>query len=253
MLCQCFVTVGKHLEFQPVLTGTAVLNQVTVIAFDLDDTLWPCMPTIHRAEETLYQWLEEHYPRITERLDPEQMVAYRREFSTRSQHYAVDMTAMRCDFLEHLGDIHDYDGEQVSKQGFDIFFEARQQVEFYDDVLPCLHRLKQKFRLGSITNGNASIQHVGLGDLIEHAVSASDLMVAKPDRLIYQHLAERFEASPDEIVYVGDHPVYDVVGALDAGYHAVWVNRENLTWPHHSPPPDYEIADLHQLEVLLSD
>ena len=69
---------------------------------------------------------------------------------------------------------------RFGNRGFDIFFEARQQVEFYDDVLPCLHRLKQKFRLGSITNGNASVPHVGLGDLIEHAVSASDLMVAKP-------------------------------------------------------------------------
>lgn len=88
-----------------------MIRQVTVIAFDLDDTLWPCMPTIRRAEELLYQWLGEHYPRITEQFDPDQMLAYRREFSGREQHYAVDMTAMRSDFLQHLGEIHDYDGE----------------------------------------------------------------------------------------------------------------------------------------------
>ena len=230
-----------------------MIRQVTVIAFDLDDTLWPCMPTIRRAEELLYQWLGKHYPRITEQLDPDQMLAYRREFSGREKHYAVDMTAMRCDFLQHLGEIHDYDGEQVARNGFDIFFEARQQVEFYDDVLPCLQRLKQKYRLGSITNGNASIPHVGLDHLIEHSVSAADVMAAKPDREIYRHLAERFEVLPQEIVYVGDHPVYDVVGALEAGYHAVWVNREGVPWPHHSPAPEYEITDLHQLEALLSD
>jgi len=230
-----------------------VLNQVRVIAFDLDDTLWPCMPTIRRAEATLYRWLAQHYPRITQRFDTEEIVDYRREFTARDLRYAIDMTGMRRDFLQHLGDIHDYDGQQVSQNGFEVFFEARQQVEFYDDVLPSLQRLKRKFRLGAISNGNASIEHVGLGELIEHAVSASDLMVAKPDPLIYQHLAQRFDARPDEIVYVGDHPHYDVIGSIDAGYQAVWINREAVPWPDHLPQPDHQISDLHQLEALLSD
>jgi len=230
-----------------------VLNQVRVIAFDLDDTLWPCMPTIRRAEETLYQWLAQHYPRITQGFDTEEIVAYRREFTAREPSYAIDMTGMRRDFLHHLGEIHDYDGEQVSENGFEVFFEARQQVEFYDDVLPCLQRLKRRFRLGAISNGNASVEHVGLGDLIEHAVSASDLMVAKPDPLIYQHLAQRFDTRPEEIVYVGDHPHYDVVGSIDAGYQAVWINREAISWPQQLPQPDHQVSDLHQLEALLSD
>ncbi len=230
-----------------------MLEQVTVIAFDLDDTLWPCMPTIDHAEETLYEWLKVHYPRITERFNPTQMVDHRREFSAREQRYTVDMTAMRRDFLQHLADTHDYDGEQLTRTGFEVFFEARQQVEFYDDVLPCLQRLRRKFRLGSISNGNASIEHVGLADLIEHSVSASDLMVAKPDRLIYEHLAACFDAPPEEIVYVGDHPAYDVVGALAAGYQAVWMNRDSITWPDHLPEPDHQVTDLHQLEALLDD
>ena len=181
------------------------------------------------------------------------MVEYRREFSAQDQRYTVDMTAMRYDFLQHLGELHDYDGEQLSSNGFEVFFEARQQVEFYDDVLPCLQRLKQKFRLGSISNGNASIEHVGLAHLIEHSVSAADLMVAKPDRLIYQHLAERFEAPPEEIIYVGDHPEYDVAGSIAAGYQAVWINRDSIIWPDHLAEPDHQVADLHQLEALLND
>ncbi len=241
----------KHLESLPALNGTAVLNRISVIAFDLDDTLWPCIPTIHRAEGILYRWLAQYYPRVTESYSAEEMIAYRREFSASEPRYAVDMTAMRCDFLQHLGKLHDYDGETLSRNGFEVFFEARQQVEFYDDVLPCLQRLKQKYRLGSITNGNASVQHVGLDHLIEHAVSATDLMVAKPDPLIYRHLAQRFETSPEQIVYVGDHPVYDVIGSLDAGYQAVWINRENLAWPHHSPAPIHQISNLYQLEELL--
>lgn len=230
-----------------------MFDQVTVIAFDLDDTLWPCMPTIHRAEETLYRWLQRHYPRVTDAHRAEELVELRRHFSAREPRYAVDMTAMRRDFLHQLGSRYGYDGELVSRRGFEVFFHARQQVEFYHDVLPCLRRLKRKFRLGAISNGNASIDHVGLGHLIEHAVSAAEAQVAKPDPQIFEQLAQRFETAPGEIVYVGDHPEYDVVGAAEAGYHAVWINRDRMDWPAELPSPGHEVVDLHQLEALLSD
>lgn len=229
-----------------------MLNQINVIAFDLDDTLWPCMPTIRRAEETLYRWLQRHYPRITEGYDREQLVACRREFTSREARYAIDLTGMRLDFLQHLGEMHDYDSEQLARNGFDVFFEARQQVEFYDDVLPCLRRLQRRFRLGAISNGNASVEHVGLGEFIEHAVNASDVMVAKPDPLIFQHLVKCFRVRPEEILYVGDHPHYDVAGSIDAGYQAVWVNRDGQSWPDDLPAPQHQVSDLHQLEALLA-
>ncbi len=230
-----------------------MFDQVTVIAFDLDDTLWPCMPTIHRAEDTLYRWLKRHFPRITERYGPEELVALRREFSAVEPRYAIDMTAMRRDFLQHVGSLHGYDGELLSRRGFEVFFHARQQVELYRDVLPVLRRLKKRFRLGAISNGNASVDHVGLGHLIEHAVGAAEIQAAKPDPQIFHHLAGRFEVSPGEIVYVGDHPEYDVLGAIRAGYQAVWINREQTQWPEHLPEPGHEVVDLRQLEALLSD
>ena len=229
-----------------------MLDQVTVIAFDLDDTLWPCAPTLDRAERLLYQWLGRHYPRITRSFDPSQMVEQRHRFSQREPHYRVDFTALRRDFLQHLGDSHDYDGESVSRHGFDVFFEARQMVEFFDDVLPCLQDLQQRFRLGAITNGNASVEHVGLGHLIEHSVSASEVQAAKPDPLIYAHFAERNAVDPAQIVYVGDHPAYDVVGAIEAGYHAVWINRDQMQWPEDLPEPQHQVSDLHGLEALLN-
>jgi putative hydrolase of the HAD superfamily len=58
---------------------------------------------------------------------------------------------------------------------------------------------------------------------------------------------------PDQILYVGDHPVYDVAGSLDAGFEAVWMNRDDLDWPSHLPEPQHQVRDLKQLEALLSD
>ena len=228
-----------------------MLANITIIAFDLDDTLWPCMPTIERAERVLYQWLQQHYPRITERHTAEQMVAVRKHFMTGDKRFAIDMSLMRREFLKLLAIESGYDPVEVSETGFDVFYTARQEVSFYDDVLPSLERLQDRYRLGTISNGNANVEQVGLGHLIEHAVSASDLQVAKPDKMIFHHLVERFGVSVDRVLYVGDHPAYDVVGSIEAGLQAVWINREDTVWPEDLPQPKYQISSLHELELLL--
>ena len=231
--------------------GCFVLHKITVIAFDLDDTLWPCQPTIEYAEETLYLWLSDQYPRITERYSRDQMLARRKHFMSENPHYGINMSLMRHDFLRFLAIESDYDADILDQQGFDVFFHARQQVTFYDDVMPSLERLKQQYRLGSISNGNASVEHVGLGHLFEHAVSAGDLNIAKPDQRIFHHFAERFEAEPEQVLYVGDHPHYDVVAPEAAGMPSIWINRENQNWPKELAEPRHQISDLEELEALL--
>jgi len=228
-----------------------LLDNIDIIAFDLDDTLWPCMPTIEYAEETLYQWLAQNFPRITDRYCPEDMIRIRQQFMLQDERFTIDLTLLRCEFLKQLAREAGYGSKTVSEAGFEVFYEARQQVSFYDDVLPCLQRLQSRYRLGAISNGNANVDKVGLGHLIEHSVSASELKVAKPDKLIFHDLVERFGVPANRVLYVGDHPEYDVVGPQKAGLQAILINRDNNAWPQHLQPPIYQIANLHELELLL--
>ena len=228
-----------------------MLNKVTILAFDLDDTLWPCMPVIQHAEETLYAWLSQYYPRITANHNPDQLVDLRKQFTAQDKKYSVDLSMMRYEFLKMLATDNQYDVNEVADKGFDVFYKARQQVVFYDDVFPALGRLSLKYRLGAITNGNASVEKVGLGHLIEHTVSAVDLQIAKPDKRIYQSLADRFDVPTEQILYVGDHPEYDVIGPQVAGLRAAWINREERQWPQSLPLPKYQITNLYELEALL--
>lgn len=228
-----------------------MLNKVTILAFDLDDTLWPCMPVIQHAEETLYAWLSQYYPRITANHNPDQLVDLRKQFTAQDKKYSVDLSMMRYEFLKMLATDNQYDVNEVADKGFDVFYKARQQVVFYDDVFPALERLSLKYRLGAITNGNASVEKVGLGHLIEHTVSAVDLQIAKPDKRIYQSLADRFDVPTEQILYVGDHPEYDVIGPQVAGLRAAWINREERQWPQSLPLPKYQITNLYELEALL--
>jgi len=209
------------------------------------------MPTIEYAEETLYQWLAQNFPRITDRHSPEDMIRIRQQFMLQDERFTIDLTLLRYELLKQLAREADYDSKTVSEAGFEVFYEARQQVSFYDDVLPCLQRLQLRYRLGAISNGNANVDKVGLGHLIEHSVSASELKVAKPDKLIFHDLVERFGVPANRVLYVGDHPEYDVVGPQNAGLQAIWINRENNVWPEHLQPPRYQISNLHELELLL--
>jgi len=229
-----------------------LLDDIDIIAFDLDDTLWPCMPTINYAEKMLYQWLEQNFPRITDRHDPEEMIGCRKQFMLQDERFEIDLSLLRYEFLKLLAREAGYDSKAVSEAGFEVFYEARQLVNFYEDVLPCLGRLHRRYRLGAISNGNASVDRVGLGHLIEYSINPSELKVAKPDKVIFHHLVERFGVPASRVLYVGDHPEIDVIGSQDAGLQAIWINRENYAWPEHLPKPGYQISNLHELELLLN-
>lgn len=229
-----------------------MLDNIRLVAFDLDDTLWPCMPVIHSAEVALYEWLQQNYPRITENHSPEDMVELRKDFTRRDQLFSIDLSLMRREFLRYLADRNDYHGPTVSAEAFEVFFHARQQVEFYDDVEPVLNILAENYQLGAITNGNASVHHVGLGDWMQHSTSASDVQAAKPDLRIFNHFAEQAGLPAEQILYVGDHPLNDVVAPLQAGFQAIWINRDGMEWPEEYEDPKHQISDLHQLvEVLI--
>jgi FMN hydrolase / 5-amino-6-(5-phospho-D-ribitylamino)uracil phosphatase len=39
-----------------------IIENIKAISLDLDDTLWPILPVLERAEKALLDWLGEHAP-----------------------------------------------------------------------------------------------------------------------------------------------------------------------------------------------
>ena len=228
-----------------------MFESVSVIAFDLDDTLWPCMPTIHRAEKATYQWLQQNYSRITDHYSEQALFELRREFMSRHDDYHIDLSLMRKEMLAELARQFDYPVESMVEEGFDLFYRLRHDVEFYDDVFPVMQQLRGKYQLGSISNGNASAGLTPLNEYFDFYINAADVMARKPSAKIYHAFCEYFAVQPEQCVYVGDDPEYDVAGAREAGMQTIWVNRENTPWPEDIKPAHAEISDLHQLVECL--
>lgn len=84
--------------------------------------------------------------------------------------------------------------------------------------------------LGALSNGNADIRRVGLGDYFDFALNADALGVGKPDAAAFAAALGRAGVLPVEAVHVGDNPQDDIAGALNAGMHAVWFNPTGQEW-----------------------
>jgi len=208
------------------------------------------MPVIMHAEEVSYQWLQTHLPRITQRYTIDTLRYKRKQLLQREPLLVNDLSEARRVHFRELADELDYDYDWID-EGFKVFHDARQNFTLYDDVLPVLERLKSKFHLVALTNGNADIQKTGLGDLFDRQISAADVLAAKPDPAMFQQAMQYYAVTPEQTLHVGDHEVHDIDGAHRAGIACVWVNRANLIWQATDYSADYEVSDLNCLLDLL--
>jgi putative hydrolase of the HAD superfamily len=216
------------------------------LCFDLDNTLWNIEPVIEQAERGLHQWLATEYPRITERYSIDDMRARRLAVAVRRPDLAHDFTSLRKLALGEHASEAGYPPAMV-EHAFEEFYRLRNQVEPYEDVLPALDRLRVRYRLLTLTNGNADLARIGLAHYFELQVSARAAGYAKPDARIFSVLLASAALAAEDLVYVGDEPIADIHGARSAGIDAVWINRRGAEWPAELAPPLHTVCTLHEL------
>ena len=85
------------------LASTATVNNIRIITLDLDDTLWEIHPVIRRAEQRLYEWLGENFPRITEMYTPTDLREVRSQIVIEFADRAADLTIPRPTGLGRIG------------------------------------------------------------------------------------------------------------------------------------------------------
>jgi putative hydrolase of the HAD superfamily len=206
------------------MSTSSPLSQVTALTLDLDDTLWPVRPTLVAAEKVLAEWLRTHAPATAHGMPPAAMIALRNEVASEHPHWAHDLSAIRLETIRRALARHG-DDPALAELAFEVFFEARHAVTFYEDVLPGLERLASRYRLIAVSNGNADVARVGLARFFAGSVSARLHGVAKPDPSIFRAACEAAGAAPHLVLHLGDDLDADVGGALAAGLHAGWICR----------------------------
>ena len=226
------------------------IRSIRAICFDLDNTLWDVWPVIKKAEQAMYEFLAERYPRVVAALTVEAMRDAREQTAAKYPQMKHDFTFLRKQTLREHAEEFGY-AECMVEEAFEIFIQARNQVELYEDVLPALDRLKRNYRLFTVSNGNADLVQIGLASYFERSIAARHVGALKPDPRIFHKAIEGTDLSPEEVIYVGDDPAIDVVGARLAGMRPVWIDRDGLAWPQDIAPPLHTVRSVMELAAWL--
>lgn len=221
-------------------------NQFSCITFDLDETLWPILPTISAAEAALYDWIALYYPLVTERYTLQDLADKRERLKHQRDDLAHDVTALRLQSLTELAKEFGY-SEKMSVEGLAIFRQQRNRVIPYKEAEPTLRRLSRYYRLGAITNGNAQLDKTPLSCYFDFCVTPVEAGACKPHPDIFHYAAKLAGVQMNKMLHVGDCAKADVVGAAQAGFNSIWLNANRKPWPGGQNP----YAVIHNISELL--
>lgn len=226
-------------------------NGMQALFFDIDDTLYNQLEPYARAFEKVFGgWItldisdlfrrsrkhsDASYQLLLEgKIDSEQMFIYRIQKAL--EEFGVQADDTSC--LEFQRRYEEYQG----------------QIHVPEATKRLMDECLQKgIRLGVITNGAHDHQMDKVHALqLAHWIPETCILIsedceaAKPDARIFRQAEATVGVSAKECCYVGDSWKNDIVGAKQAGWSAVWLNRHALPLAQNVTP-DAIVSDDKQL------
>lgn len=227
---------------------------IKCITFDLDDTLWAVDPVVRQANITLIEWLAENAPLFTDKFRLRDLNHLREQVVKAQPEISHSVTKIRLAVLEtgliQAGYTHEQAAPLV-QTAFEVFLEARQQVEFFEHAMTMLQDLhSQGYQLGALSNGNADIHRVGLTDLFDFQFNADNSGAEKPAPDMFLQMLSHTELQPHQVIHIGDNPIADVQGAQDCKLWTIWVNLKGEQWPADEPATE-EVKCLSEIPAAI--
>ncbi|MCS6918504.1 MAG: HAD family hydrolase [Fimbriimonadales bacterium] len=229
------------------------------VGFDLDDTLCVYMPIAIQARQKMF---ETHIaPRVNlpiETIDQH----YRRAFKTLLEElhterwyplYLKEGRATRTEAFRRLLQSLNLDADGLAEQISAEYAALREELlHLHEESLEVLHALRERYPLFVITNGPAyeqrrELQTLDIEGLFDIVAIEGEVGIGKPHKPIFEFVQQQLNLPPEQILFIGNSWEHDVMGALNAGWQAAWINRDGL--PH--PQPDTPAPVLTNLRPLL--
>ena len=231
------------------------MPRLQLLCFDLDNTLWHVEPVLLRAEHETWQWLILRVPDLARYCTADDVRAHRATLLRQRPDYVHDLTALRRDAMQHTlrdAGVGAADATSVAAAAMEFFLELRHQVEFFPGVLAALERLRGRYTLAALSNGNADLTRTAAAPLFDVVLSAASVGRAKPDPAMFERALLEARVAASRAVHIGDHPEHDVLAARAVGLHAVWANPLALPRPGTLPADVPTLDDFADLATLLA-
>ncbi|MDZ7868281.1 MAG: HAD-IA family hydrolase [Rheinheimera sp.] len=232
------------------------LAAIHALSFDLDDTLYPNSKVIAVAELAMQQRLQQLKPELLHN-DPQYWWQQRKLLAAQDAEVRHDVSRWRMLAVEQglmAQGLSACEAGEIAELALGAFLQERTNISVSAEVKQLLATLAGRFPLVAITNGNADIQRMGIAPYFQFALRAGPDGRMKPFPDLFHRAAERLGVRTRQLLHIGDHVRSDVLGALNAGCQAAWLNPAFSPQPVLTKPPlvlpHLELCDLQQLLAL---
>ncbi len=238
--------------------------QIDTVWLDLDDTLWDFHANSRATLATLYdterldQWFSspENWRDCYERHNHALWDQYNRAEVTKE---FLMIERFRRPLVE--GGCPEETAETMQRTLDKLYLSRLGECgKLVPGALELLNWLKENgYRTGVLSNGFVEVQHrklhsSGVDHLIDCVVLSDEIGVNKPARQLFDYALEKSGTTADKSLLVGDNPSTDIAGAVNAGWHAVYFNRDGMSAQLPAPLCDHvpEIKYLDEVIPLLT-
>lgn len=226
-------------------------DQIKHLFFDLDDTLWDFEGNSSNVIQLLFNnyQLQNHLNTSFETF----FNAYKKINANLWQQYSAKLISkeyLRNHRFELSFNTFNYSNFEMGLAFSEDYVSLSPQGKLLKpNSLEILIYLKAKYTLHIITNGFKEVQIIKLNNcnltpFFDQIIISEDHQTNKPDRKLFEIAQQLTNANPEECLMIGDNFENDVLGAINAGWQAVWYtpmqNRDYQT-----------VSDLMELKGLL--
>ncbi|MCJ7786431.1 MAG: HAD-IA family hydrolase, partial [Desulfobacterales bacterium] len=146
-------------------------------------------------------------------------------------------------------------GIKASNDEVKYFMSAWQELSPFPEVIPALSRLKARYKLAVLSNGETSYLEYLLENRIQwnfdQVISAEQVGAFKPHPGVYRRAAASLGLEAGECLMVSANS-FDVMGARACGFRGAFVNRYRLPYEDSPYQPDILVQNFTELaDVLL--
>lgn len=221
-----------------------MLQNIKVVGFDADDTLWVNEPYFQEAEKEFCQLFSDAYSsdEVSKQLFSIEMKNLP-DYGYGAKAFTLSMveTALQLDENCSAAKV-----KQVLELGRAILSKP---VVLLDGVHEVLSTLKNRFQLVVATKGDLldqqrKLKRSGLEEYFHHVEIMSD---KREDD--YRKLVQRLAVEPQDFLMVGNSLKSDILPVVAIGGHAVYVPY-HTTWQHEVVSPEERKGGYHTLESL---
>ncbi|MCP9762358.1 HAD family hydrolase [Lacihabitans soyangensis] len=221
------------------------MQNIKVIAFDADDTLWVNEPYFQEIEKKFCEMLEDFLPHhsvakelFKVEMDNLGLYGYGAKAFVLSMVETVLKVSNNTAPIGLIEKVIQYGKELINKE-----------IELLGDVEEVLGKLQPKYRLVVATKGDLldqerKLMKSGLEKYFHHIEIMSDKQVKD-----YQKLIKHLDIQPDEFMMIGNSLKSDVLPVLELGGVGVHVPY-HTTWAHEVVDVKIENPNFYQISRL---